>query len=112
MDFASIVLENAGTWEKILTDAPLTEGEETRKAIVLYNIFMLDSERRYHQYHAGYLETAAWEARLRALPAVLKFSIFEKWRDSLSGNAHTADFLELLDEMASNDLTPSSENGK
>ncbi len=109
MDFASIVIENAGTWEKIVTDAPLSEGEETRAAIVLYNLFMLDSERRFHQYNAGYLEAAAWEGRLRSLPLVVKFSIFDRWKSSLGGMAHSADFLELLDELSSDDPTPSSE---
>ncbi len=111
MNFASIVIQNAGTWEKVVTDAPLTEGEETRKAIVLCNLFMLDSERRYHQYNAGFLETAAWEGRLRALPLVVKLSIFERWKNSLGGMAHSADFLELLDELSSDDPKPSSENG-
>ncbi len=111
MDFASIVIENAGTWEKIVTDAPLSEGEETRAAIVLYNLFMLDSERRFHQYNAGYLEAAAWDGRLRSLPLVVKFSIFERWKSSLGGMAHSADFLELLDELSSDDPTPNSENG-
>ncbi len=111
MDFASIVIENAGTWEKIVTDAPLSEGQETRAAIVLYNLFMLDSERRFHQYNSGYLEASAWEGRLRALPLLVKFSIFERWKTSLGGMAHSADFLELLDELSSDDPTPSSENG-
>ncbi len=111
MDFASIVIENAGTWEKIVTDAPLSEGQETRAAIVLYNLFMLDSERRFHQYNAGYLETAAWEGRLRALPLVVKFSIFDRWKSSLGGMAHSADFLKLLDELSSDDPTSSSEKG-
>ncbi len=111
MEFASILIENAGTWEKIVTDAPLSEGEETRVAIVLYNLFMLDSERRFHQYNSGYLEASAWEGRLRALPLLVKFSIFERWKTSLGGMAHSADFLELLDELSSDDPTPSSENG-
>ncbi len=111
MEFASILIENAGTWEKIVTDAPLSEGEETRVAIVLYNLFMLDSERRFHQYNSGYLEASAWEGRLRSLPLLVKFSIFERWKTSLGGMAHSADFLELLDELSSDDPTPSSENG-
>jgi len=111
MDFASILIENAGTWEKIVTDAPLSEGEETRVAIVLYNLFMLDSERRFHQYNSGYLEASAWEGRLRSLPLLVKFSIFERWKTSLGGMAHSADFLELLDELSSDDPTSSSENG-
>jgi hypothetical protein len=111
MDFASILIENAGTREKIVTDTPLSEGEETRVAIVLYNIFMLDSERRFHQYNSGYLEASAWEGRLRALSLLAKFSIFERWKTSLGGMAHSADFLELLDELSSDDPTPSSENG-
>ncbi len=111
MDFGAILIDNAGIWEKLITGAPLSEGEETRAAIVLYNQFMLDSERRFHQYNSGYLEASAWEGRLRSLPLLVKFSIFERWKTSLGGMAHSADFLELLDELSSDDPTSSSENG-
>jgi hypothetical protein len=34
----SILVENSATWEKIQTGAPLDAVDETRKAIVLFNV--------------------------------------------------------------------------
>jgi hypothetical protein len=108
MEFASMIVAHAGIWDKILTSARLAEGEETRAAIALYNIFMLDCERRYHQFNAGYLEAPAWEGRLRSLPAIVKLSIFEPWRSSFGGMSHSTDFLELLDRLSSDDPASSA----
>ena len=99
MGFVSIIVENVGTWDKVVTGAPLSSGEETRKAIVLYNAFMIDTESRYHQYKSGYLDPQPWEARLDTLPDVVMLPTFELWRKSLGGLSHSAEFLELLDNL-------------
>ena len=96
----SVMVENAETWEKIVTGASLSVGEETRKAILLYNVYMIDTESRYHQYKTGYLDVQPWEGRLGTLPGVVCLPVFALWRGSFGGHSHSADFLELLDELA------------
>jgi hypothetical protein len=100
MDFMSIIVENVATWEKLIKGEPLASSVEERKAIVLYNVFMIDTESRYYQYKAGYLYARSWESRLATLPDVVALPIFEQWRKSLGGLSHSADFLKLLDDMA------------
>ena len=95
----SILAENAATWEKILTGAPLAPGEETRKGIIIFNMYMIDTEHRYHQYNTGFLDTQPWEGRLGTLPIVVGLPAFDLWRASPGGQSHAADFLALLDEI-------------
>ena len=95
----SLIVENAGVWEKIITGAPLSAGEESRKAIVLFNVYMIETESRYHQYKTGYLDAQPWEGRLGTLPHVVRLPIFELWRASHGGASHAADFLALLDDL-------------
>lgn len=100
MEFGKILIEHAATWDKILEAEPLTEGEEHRRAIMLFNVFMIDSESRYKQYETGFLDPQAWEARLRTLPKVVALPIYGEWRASIGGLSHSRDFLEMLDELA------------
>ena len=100
IDVGSILLENASVWEKVVTAAPLTSGEETRKAIGLFNVFMIDTENRYHQYHSGYLASQTWEGRLGTLPRMVGLPVFNQWRNSVGGLSHSADFLAVLDTLA------------
>jgi hypothetical protein len=95
----SILVENAATWEKISSGSPLANGEETRRAIVLFNVYMIETESRYHQFKTGYLDAQPWEGRLGTLPAVVRMPVFELWRASHGGQSHAADFLALLDEL-------------
>ena len=46
----SVMVENSATWEKILSGANIQPGNETRKAILLFNVYMIDTESRFHQY--------------------------------------------------------------
>lgn len=101
IDVAAMLLEHASTWHKVMTAAPLEAGEETRKAIGLYNVFMIDTENRYHQYHSGYLGAQSWQARLGTLPRVVALPVFDLWRDSVGALSHSADFLALLDGCVS-----------
>jgi hypothetical protein len=100
MDLATVFVENAAVWDKVVTGAPLAEGEEARSAILLYNMLMLDTARRYQQYAFGYLEAQAWEARRETLPAIVTLPVYAAWRTSLGARGHSAEFLELLDECA------------
>ena len=96
----SILVENAATWEKISNGSPLASGEEMRRAIVLFNVYMIETESRYHQFKSGYLDAQPWEGRLGTLPGVVRMPTFKLWRASPGGQSHAADFLALLDEMA------------
>lgn len=103
MEFAAILIQDAATWEKVLTSAPLAKGEETRKGIMLLNIFMIDTESRFHQFNAGYLDAQAWNGRFGTLTDVVRLPIFKLWRYSLGGLSHSADFLALLDRLLPED---------
>ena len=50
MAFSQILVEKSDTWDKILSAQPLANGAEIRKAIVLFNVFMIDTESRFHQF--------------------------------------------------------------
>lgn len=97
IDVAAMLLEHAAVWDKVMNAAPLADGEETRKAIGLYNVFMIDTENRYHQYHSGYLGEPSWRARLRTLPKMVGLPVFPLWRSSVGALSHSDDFLALLD---------------
>ena len=99
MEFAAILLNEAGVWEKILTGAPMAAGEETRKSILLFNVFMIDTEARFHQFKSGYLDSQGWMGRRDSLPHLMKLPIFEIWRKSIGGMSRSADFIDLLDRM-------------
>ena len=100
LDMTSVLVQNAGTWEKVIRGLPLEEGEETRKGILLYNLLMTETEGRFHQYEAGYLDGAAWEHRVPAILMTVKNPMHKIWRASPGANAHSASFLKMLDEMA------------
>lgn len=101
METAVVFLGHAGTWDKVITGQPISEGEELRAAILLFNLLMLDSERRYQQFTLGYLEAQPWEARYQTLPKIVSLPIFRAWRNSLGAQGHSAGFLRLVDECAS-----------
>jgi hypothetical protein len=100
METAVVFTEHVEIWDKIITGQPLSEGAEQRAGILLYNLLMLDSERRYQQYARGYLDAQPWEARHRTLPAIVSLPVFRLWRRSLGAQSHSADFLKLVDECA------------
>jgi hypothetical protein len=100
--FVATVLNHVGTWQKIVTGAPLESGEEMRTAILLYNLLMTENENRFHQFYSGYLDSQAWQARLNTLKALAKLPIYETWRQSVGAQGHSADFLGLVDSLAEN----------
>jgi hypothetical protein len=100
MGLAKMVVEHAGTWDKVMNRQPLAEGEETRRAIAMFNFVMLDAERRFNQFNAGFLEAGAWEGNRNSLPLLVALPLFERWRTSYGALSRSADFLRLLDEIA------------
>ncbi len=99
MAFSQILVENSDTWDKILSAQPLSNGAETRKAIVLFNVFMIDTESRFHQFQSGYLDAQSWEGRLSTLPEMVGLPVYQLWRKSMGGLSHSADFLSLLHNL-------------
>lgn len=95
----SVLVEHADAWEKVLTGQSFTPGEETRRAIILFNILMTDTESRYHQYKIGFLDLNAWAGRQELLPELVQLPIFEPWRESPGGKTHSTDFLEMIDNF-------------
>jgi len=100
MELAKTVVEHAGTWDKVQTGQPLAAGEETRRAIALFNLVMLDAERRFNQFNAGFLEAGPWEGNLKSLPLLVALPTYERWRQSGGAMSRSADFLRLLDGIA------------
>lgn len=100
IDMVTVFLDHSTIWDKIITGAPI-EDEEMRQAILLFNIFMLDTESRYEQLRSGYLDPARWDGRLRLLPEVVSYPFYEVWRNSPGGRNHSDHFLALLDSMSS-----------
>ncbi len=100
IDIGSTIIENADVWDKVVTSAPLGRGAETRRAIGLYNLFMIETENRYHQHYSGYLASQSWEGRRGTLARMVALPVYKAWRSSVGGLSHSADFLELLDDLA------------
>jgi hypothetical protein len=97
MALSNFLAEHAETWEKVLTGAQIEAGAEMRKAIIIFNVFMIDTENRYHQFLAGFLDAQSWESRKSTLPEMVQLPVFPAWRESPGGRSHAADFLALVD---------------
>lgn len=96
---AEIIFANAEIWDTIIGGAVPEEGIDTRRAIMLFNVYMIDTETRFHQHISGFLDNQTWEGRLTSLPYLVKLPVFELWRKSLGGRSHSVDFLELVDKI-------------
>ena len=79
MDMLTVMIDNAAVWDKVVLGAPLEEGEETRKGVLLYGLLMTETENRFHQYELGYLDVDAWEQRLPAVRWAVKNRVHETW---------------------------------
>lgn len=97
---AATVLNHASTWDKVLNREPLASGEESRKGIILFNLLMIESENRYHQFQAGFLDAQSWEGRRSTLEPLAKLPIYAVWRETPGAKGHSDDFLDLLDGFA------------
>ena len=87
---------HAGTWEKVIAGESLASGEETRRAILLFNLLITDYEHTYFLFKSGYLEPGQWEGRLASLPPIARLPIFEIWIQTIGALAHSAEFLDQL----------------
>ncbi len=113
MNFASIIMENAEIWDKLLAGESFEGREDNRKAIILFNLYLLDSSARYNQYITGYLDQPNWESRKSTLREFTNLPIFEHWKTSLGARGHAQNFLEVIDKIRSEEsvigLTPHEE---
>ena len=96
----STFANHAEVWEKVANGALPDEGTETRTAILLFNMLMIDYENRYHQHKAGYFDDRSWENRVATFRTMVKHPIFDLWRNSLGGQSRSADYLDFLDKLA------------
>ena len=103
MFLAATAAEHAAIWDKVMTGQPLTAGEEMRTGIVLYNLLMTESENRFRQFNEGYLDARSWEGRRASLGLMVKLPVYEVWRGTPGGVNHSADFLALLSDLASDE---------
>ena len=94
------LLNHPDTWDKVITGQPLEDGTETRTGIMLFNLMMTESENRYHQFNAGFLDSTSWHGRLASIRPLVKLPFFQTWRKSMGAMNHSADFLDLLDRLA------------
>ena len=99
MNFAAIIIDNAGIWDRLIAGETFTDREERRRATILYNLYLVDSANRFNQFKSGFLENQNWESRLLTLHNLVKWPMFEVWRESLGAKGHSKDFLNLIDEI-------------
>ena len=92
MFLISELLDNAGVWEKVITGAPIAEGEETRTAILLMNMVMTMNENRFEQMNTGYLEPQPLN-----LNVVVRTDSWDIWRNSGGALNRSREFLEFVD---------------
>ena len=104
MNFVSIVLENADVWDRVIAKETFSDRVEQRKAIALYNLYLLDSANRYYQHKTGYLQDQAWEGRRDTLYEFVKLPMFTIWRGSLGAMGHSKEFLELIDSIREGEI--------
>ena len=95
----SVLVENTGTWHRVVGGEPLGNGEETRTATILYNMVMTECENRYHQFESGFLDIQLWEGRVASLRPIVRLPIYEMWRQTPGALNHSADFLNFLEDL-------------
>ncbi len=93
MSWQAEAMRYAGIWEKIVTGVHFADGDETRRAILLYNMGMTVFEYRYYQFKTGYLDNPP------VTEDVVTFPIYEVWRASGGAKNRSAEFLEFLDRQ-------------
>ena len=93
MSLQSEAMRYAGTWEKVLTNVHLADGEEARRGILLYNMLMTLYQNRYFQFKTGYLDNPP------EMEDALTMQIYEVWRISGGAKNRSPEFLKILDRQ-------------
>jgi hypothetical protein len=61
MNFASIIIEHAELWDRLIAGESFESRAENRQATILFNLYLLDSANRY--YVTTSIEPAIWKIR-------------------------------------------------
>ena len=91
MSWQAEAMRYAGTWEKIIIRVHLADGEETRRAILLYNMMMTLYQNRYYQFKTGYLDNPP------PIEEPVTWPFYEVWRGSGGAKNRSPEFLKILD---------------
>jgi len=83
----------AGIWDKILASAHLVEGEEKRRAILLFNMLMTLYQNQCYQFESGYLDSPP------VMEQPVTWPIYEDWRKSGGATNRSPEFLEIHDKQ-------------
>jgi hypothetical protein len=83
----------AGLWEKVVTGVHLADGEESRRAILLFNMAMTLNQNRYYQFKTGYLDYPP------ELDDLVTWPIYAVWRASGGATSRSPEFLKILDSQ-------------
>ena len=93
MSLQAEAMRYAGTWDKIVTGVHFADGEETRRAILLYNMLMTLHENQYYPFKTGYLD------HLPEYKDPVTWPMYEVWRGSGGATLRSPEFLEFLDRQ-------------
>jgi len=99
MDYSLAFAAYPGTWDRVVNNVEMS-GEELRRAIVLFNAFMSETENRYLQFRLGYIHAETWNARQGTLVDIKQKQVYGQWRQSYGGRNHSPEFLQMLDNLA------------
>ncbi len=93
MSLQAEAMRYAGTWEKIVTGVHFADVDETRRAILLYNMAMTLFQNRFYQFKTVYLDHPP------VTEEVVTFPMYEIWRGSGGAKNRSPEFLEFLDRQ-------------
>ncbi len=93
MSWQAEAMRYAGTWEKIVTGVHFADEEETRRAILLYNMMMTLYQNRYYQFKTGYLDNPP------SIEESVTWPFYEVWRASGGAKNRSPEFLKILDRQ-------------
>ncbi len=96
---AKTFVEHAETWNKILIGAPLQDGEELRRGIILFNMGIMEVENRYNQFRSGYLTESDWQSAIEGLKPFRNLPMYEIWRLSAGAASRSLEFRELFHNL-------------
>ena len=94
MSFQAELVRYSDIWEQAVTISDFADPVDRRRAINLYNMAMTLNENRYQMANAGFIE-----APLKSLERIVRFPLYDVWRDSPGAESRSEEFLELVDEM-------------
>lgn len=94
----SELIRNAKIWDKVIKSESLSEGEETRIGMLLFNMIMIENENSYFQFKSGYLPESVWAGRIGNIENLAALPIFETWRSSLAAQGRDREFLKIIDD--------------